>query len=126
MANLVEVQVLDEGHDHLVVKVHIHGDGGGQVVDHKIIDASVYGASELVLLSVQGSMTGFSCFLNWDASSPVHLWNIAETDVNQDFRRYGGIPNNAGAGKTGDVTITTASLAASAHGQFIASFRKVV
>jgi len=44
----------------------------------------------------------------FDATSDVLAWELRENDARtMDFRDFSGIPNNAGAGKTGDIAFTT-------------------
>jgi hypothetical protein len=51
--------------------------------------------------------------LAWDATADVICLTIGEDQFQaHDFSDYGGIPNNSGAGKTGDVVFTTIGAAA--------------
>jgi hypothetical protein len=48
--------------------------------------------------------------LLWDATTDVTLLNLSgSNDADMCFEAFGGIPNNAGAGVTGDVLLTTAA-----------------
>lgn len=44
----------------------------------------------------------------WDATTDVFAWGIPQnTNYLMDFSQFGGITNNAGAGKTGNILFTT-------------------
>jgi hypothetical protein len=48
--------------------------------------------------------------LLWDATAPTILLNLSgSNDADMCFESTDGIPNNAGAGVTGDVLLTTAA-----------------
>lgn len=96
------MQILEEGHRNLVVKC--------MAVGTYTIDVSALNppCQEVSILQVQYDFPG-------DATSSTIIWG-ATTDVDAlafhghaetlDFRGFGGVTNNAGAGKTGDVDIT--------------------
>ena len=45
----------------------------------------------------------------WDATTDQFAWQIPQnSNYLMDLSSFGGIPNNAGAGSTGDVLFTTA------------------
>lgn len=44
--------------------------------------------------------------LDWDATANVRFLNLTVGQEHWDFRKEGGINNNAGAGITGDVIVT--------------------
>jgi hypothetical protein len=44
----------------------------------------------------------------WDATTDVFAWAIPQnTNYLMDFSQFGGLTNNAGAGKTGNILFTT-------------------
>lgn len=52
-------------------------------------------------------------FLEWDATTDVLALTIPPNlDIHQNFRKHGGLPSQAGAGKTGDIQLTTTGLGA--------------
>ena len=126
MANLIEKQTVMDGERNLVVKAHIEGDGSGEETATFLIDMSAYSNSptSLKLLHLKAALTGFSAELYWDATSDIHLFNVPDFDVDQDFGDFGGIPNNAGTGVTGDVNITTTGLGAGDTGHIVLHFLK--
>ena len=59
-------------------------------------------------MRVSHAIVGMSVQLFLDATSNVLLMELAESsNGHMDFRDFGGIPNNAGSGKTGDILFTT-------------------
>ena len=41
----------------------------------------------------------------WDASSNVEAYKLLDTEGYYDFSSFGGLQNNAGSGKTGDICL---------------------
>ncbi len=50
----------------------------------------------------------------WDATTPVYILDFTGAGHTPDYRRFGGLTNNAGAGKTGRVLLSTQGWTASA------------
>lgn len=124
MAHTIETQTIVDNKRETVVKVHIHGDGASADLDNVlIVDASALSADEFKLMRIQATLSGFTAFLSWQANTPIHMYNIADYDVDQDFGHFDGIPNNAGTGKNGDILVSTAGLV-SGHGHFILTLKK--
>lgn len=126
MPNTVELQTINDGPRNLVLHLHIDGDGSGDLSAQKIIDASsyLYSPTKLRLLILQAEFTGFTGELIWDATTPKHCFEIPDYDVDKDFTKFGGIPNNAGTGITGDVLLTTVGLGSGDTGHAILHFIK--
>lgn len=56
---------------------------------------------------------GLEVTMSWAATTPVMIITIPQNDnYLMDYSTFGGIPNNAGAGKTGDITFTTLDVSA--------------
>lgn len=126
MANTVEIETIVDGSRNLVVKVHIDGDGSGEETNKLLVDASTYAPAftDLKLMKIQSNLIGFSAELIWDATVNVHGWTLPDYEQNQEFYEMGGIHNNAGAGKTGDVLISTIGLGAGDTGHALLYFKK--
>lgn len=64
--------------------------------------------SAVSILKISGLTHGLYLTLLWDADSPVRIESIPEnTQYTQDYSLFGGLTNNAGAGKNGKVLFTT-------------------
>lgn len=129
MAVTSTAQTIVDGERNLVVKCKLTGDGT-DVTALKIIDASAYsnptpgvGAS-LKVVKVQSQMDGFTGALLWDADTDVEFLNIPDGEMTQDFSSVGGLVNNAGAGITGDIMLTTLGNAAGEDGTIIIHMKK--
>jgi len=129
MANTITSQTIVDGTKNLIVKIDILGDASGEETATVIVDASTFtpAYTDCSLVGIHATLVGFTARLYWDATANVPLFSIADYEVNlttQEVRRFGGLPNNAGAGKTGDVLMTTAGLGAADHGTLILEFEK--
>ncbi len=115
-----------DGSRNLVVKIHINGDGTGEETDTLLIDASTYSPAftESKLMKMTSNIVGFSAELNWDATVNTICVIARAGDSEFDFSTIGGIPNDSGAGRTGDLLITTVGLGAADHGILILEFKK--
>jgi hypothetical protein len=123
MAATATQQIIANGPRNLVLKYTIAGTTSDatavKLVDVSALDSSI-GVNDLKLMSIQAALTGFTCSLLWDATANVDLVYIPDEEtVNLDFSKFGGIPNNAGSGATGDVLFTTVGYTASGDGGII-------
>ena len=56
---------------------------------------------------------GLEVTMSWDATTPLMIITLPQnTNYFMDYSMFGGIPNNSGAGKTGDITFTTLDVGA--------------
>ena len=62
---------------------------------------------DLVIDWVQWDISGMNVQIDWDATANVTALLLGAGQGVQDYRIFGGVSNNAGAGKTGDVLVTT-------------------
>lgn len=124
MANTIQTQVMSDGPRNLVLNIYISGDGSGDESATLLVDASSYGASSLSLESFWANFSGFTADLLWDATANVPFLHLADYDVNYAPHKANGIPNNAGAGKTGDILITTVGLGSGDKGSLILTLKK--
>lgn len=113
MANIVTTQTLVDGSRNLVVHVAVVGDGSGEEIDTVIVDASSFTPAgiDYKLMKINGGADGCSAILGWDADTIIPFLNLpADHSHFADYTDIGGLINNAGVGKTGDVLIITRSL----------------
>uniref|UniRef100_A0A6M3KNC0 Putative structural protein n=1 Tax=viral metagenome TaxID=1070528 RepID=A0A6M3KNC0_9ZZZZ len=118
MANAIATQVIEDGNRDTIIKWTIVGDGSGDETKTIIFDASAYKIASIdnKLWKIQISTVGASAILYWDATTDIPLISLpADHPQEFDFSEYGGIPNNGGAGRTGDILITTSGLGAGEH-----------
>jgi len=109
MAN--SIQTIEDGPRNLVIKV----DGAGGDALAKIVDVATltYPCTRVKLAKVffQLAPAG-TADLFWEATANVvllHLYGGNDSDLCFDDKFITGIPNNAGAGITGNVLLTTSA-----------------
>ncbi len=124
MANTITSQTILNGSRNLIVKTTITGDGSGEESNTVLIDASAFDTSDIKIMSVTSSLTGFSFKLSWDATANVDALVVSERDTEQCFRKIGGLVNNSGAGKTGDILISSTGLGSGDEGYVILNMKK--
>jgi len=114
MADAVTSQTIIDGERNCVMKFTNVSDGTGESavakVDVSALAANAAGVScsEVRIMRISHAIVGMSVQVFLDASSNVLLVELAESsNGHMDFRDFGGLPNNAGSGKTGDVLFTT-------------------
>jgi hypothetical protein len=119
----VSTQVLESGPRNTIIKVFFTGDVGGDLTDSVIYDASAYSpiTTNDKLRSVFYNLNGFDAVLYWDANTNVPIISLDQgllKDV-PFFPEGGGLPNNGGAGRTGDILMTTNGLTTGNDGYII-------
>ena len=117
MANTVTSQILLDGSQRLVIKWYLSSDGvAGEVTDQVVVDVSALtpAATKVSLERVIWSLTGFDAILEWDATADVEILRLGAAASTSDLcmKEFGGIWNNAGAGITGDMLLTTSGFTA--------------
>ena len=114
MADALTSQVIQDGPRNAVLKFTNISDGTGQAAA-VLVDVSSLSSDPLTnqvcngvtLQSISYSNVGMGVELLWDANTNVPLLNLLQNWSDQlDFSDY-GIPNNSGAGRTGDILVTT-------------------
>jgi len=130
MANTITKQTIVDGSKWLIVKIHIDGDGSGEETGTVIVDASTYNPAftNESLCGLHANLSGFTCDLYWDATANVPITNVPDYEVHLTDAELGhmggGFPNDAGAGKTGDIVINTFGLGANDHGTITLKIKK--
>jgi len=114
MADAVTSQTIQDGERNCIMKFSNVSDGTGESavakVDVSALAANAAGVScsEVRVMRVSHAIVGMSVQLFLNASSNVLLIELAESsNGHMDFKDFGGIPNNAGSGKNGDILFTT-------------------
>ena len=114
MADAVTSQTLLEGERNVVMKFTNVSDGTGESAVKKVDVSSLasnsrgIACSDVRLSKITYSCVGMSVQVFFDATSNVLALELGDgTDGTLDFSDFGGIVNNAGSGKTGDIDFTT-------------------
>ncbi len=114
MADAVTSQTIIDGERNCVMKFTNVSDGTGESAVAKV-DVSALASnsagvacSEVRVMRISHAIVGMSVQLFLDATSNVLLMELAESsNGHMEFEDIGGLPNNAGSGKTGDILLTT-------------------
>ena len=119
MADALTSQVIQDGPRNAILKFTNDSDGTGQALA-VLVDVSTLSADPLTkqvcngvtLQSITYSNVGMGVELFWDATTNIPLLNLLTDWSDQlDFSDF-GIPNDAAAGKTGDILVTTSAATA--------------
>jgi len=109
MADSVATQTILNGSRKLVMKLVNVSDGTGESEVVKV-DVSSYTPTitRVKISKIVFSTDGMAVQILWDATTPVLAYTLAKDQTGiLDFRPFGGLHNNAGAGITGDIIFTT-------------------
>ena len=114
MADAVTSQTIIDGERKCVMKFTNVSDGSGESAVAKV-DVSALAAnsagtscSEVRVMRVSHAIVGMSVQLFLNATANVLLMELAESsNGHMDFKDFGGLTNNAGDGKNGDILLTT-------------------
>ena len=109
MADAVTVQTLYDGPGEYIVKLTNVSDGTGESAVTKITVASLSApCSELAIKKITFSTAGMGVDLLWGATANVLIWHIPPDFAEElCFDGSSQLVNNAGAGKTGNLLLTT-------------------
>ena len=119
MADAVASQTILDGERLFIAKYTNISDGTGETAALKI-DVSTLAPNSFNLAcngvkinKIYGTTHGMQVRILWDATIDEFVWQLPQnSNYLMDFSSFGGIPNNAGAGKTGDVLFTTTDFTA--------------
>lgn len=107
MADAVTSQTIIDGLRNVVMKFTNLSDGTGETAVLKVDVSTLNGAPSTVKINkVHYSVAGMVATLLWDATTDVRIMDL-QGDGWFDAREFGGLINNAGAGITGDILLTT-------------------
>jgi hypothetical protein len=117
MADAVATQILVDDTRRAVLKFTNISDGTGESGAVKINVSALSGyqglpCTSVAIYTVDAITAGMGLNMLWDATTDVVCVTIGEADfVTFNFSRFGGLTNNAGAGKTGNLLFTTVGAA---------------
>lgn len=119
MADAVTTQVLLDGERLYIAKFTNISDGTGEnkviKIDVSSLNPNIYGlaCNGVKINKIWATTHGLEVQMYWDATTDQYVWLIPQnTNYLMDFSTFGGIPNNAGAGSTGDLLFSTADASA--------------
>ena len=119
MADAIASQTLIDGERMAIMKFTNLSDGTGESKVLKVdVSALTPSASGLActgvnITKIYSATHGLEVQIYWDATTDVFCWCVPQnSQYTMDFEKIGGLTNNAGAGKTGDVLFSTADASA--------------
>ena len=114
MADAVTSQTLFDGDKHVVMKFTNISDGTGESavkkVDVSALESDINGntCTSVAIEKIWWQCIGMKVRLFFDATSDKFIIELGENQSGyHDYSEFGGIKNNAGSGKTGDIDFTT-------------------
>jgi len=115
MADAVSSTVLSDGTHRAVIQITNLSDGTGESAVTKVDVSGLTpradgtACSSVRIEKVSHSITGFTQVqLLWNATTDTIALALAEaSNGHMDFSDFGGLSNTAGAGKNGDINLTT-------------------
>ena len=114
MADTVASQTIDDGPRYAVIKLTNVSDGTGEravtKVDVSGVSSSANGVActGATIQKIWWQCTGMKVSILFDATSDVLAIQLGENQSGyHDYTSFGGLTNNAGSGKTGDIKFTT-------------------
>jgi len=119
MADAVASQTLFDGERVAIMKFTNISDGTGEnkvlKVDVSALNPSAAGGAcdGVTITKIHASTHGMEVLMYWDATTDVVIQTIPQnTSYTLDYEKFGGLTNNAGAGKNGDILFSTSDASA--------------
>ena len=119
MADAVTSQTILDGERLFIAKFTNISDGTGETgvlkIDVSTLNPNSFGlaCNGVKINKIYGTTHGMEVRILWDATTDQFAWQIPQnSNYLMDLSSFGGIPNNTGAGSTGDVLFTTADASA--------------
>ena len=114
MADTVASQTIDDGPKYAVIKLTNISDGTGESAVTKVdvsglaSSANGVACTGATIQKIWWQCTGMKVSILFDATSDVLAIQLGENKSGyHDYTLFGGLTNNAGSGKTGDIKFTT-------------------
>lgn len=119
MADAVTSQTLLDGERLAIMKFTNISDGTGETAVTKVNvanlakSASGLSCTAVTINKIHSVCHGMEVRMYWDATTDVPFFlSTVNTNYCNDFSEFGGITNNAGAGKNGNIVFSTADATA--------------
>ena len=114
MADAVASQTLVDNERVAIMKFTNISDGTGEnkvlKVDVSALSSNAAGGvcNGVTITKIHASTHGMEVQIWWDATTDVLCWQVPQnSQYTWDWSQIGGLTNNSGAGKTGDVLFST-------------------
>ena len=115
MADAVTSQTLLDGERLAIMKFTNISDGTGESLVTKVNVSSLAASGSgkactgVIINKITSVCHGMEVRMYWDATTDVPFFlTTVNTNYENDFSNIGGITNNSGAGKTGNILFSTA------------------
>ena len=115
MADAVTSQTLLDGERLAIMKFTNISDGTGESAVTKVTASSLAASnsgkacSGVTVTKIMSVCYGMEVRMYWDATTDVPFFlSTVNTNYENDFSKIGGITNNAGTGKNGNIVFSTA------------------
>jgi hypothetical protein len=119
MADAVTSQTLLDGERLAIMKFTNISDGTGEVAVTKVNVSSLTASNSgkactgVTVTKITSVCHGMEVRMYWDATTDVPFFlSTINTNYMNDFSEFGGITNNAGVGKNGNIVFSTADATA--------------
>jgi hypothetical protein len=119
MADAVTSQTLLDGERLAIMKFTNISDGTGETAVTKVNVANLTASNSgkactgVTVTKITSVCHGLEVRMYWDASTDVPFFlSTINTNYENDFSTIGGITNNSGAGKNGNIVFSTADASA--------------
>jgi hypothetical protein len=114
MADAVTSQTLLDGERLAIMKFTNISDGTGETAVTKVNVSTLTASSSgktctgVTVTKITSVCHGMEVRMYWDASTDVPFFlSTVNTNYENDFSNFGGITNNAGTGKNGNIVFST-------------------
>ena len=114
MADAVATQILFDGDREAIMKFTDISDGTGETKVAKVIPGNLKpsyagkACTELKIVRIYAMTHGMEVAMYWNATADVLITVVPQNNnYVSDYTSFGGLWNNAGAGKTGNIKFTT-------------------
>ena len=114
MADAVTSQTLIDGPNKAVIKFTNVSDGSGESAVKKVDVSALSNSGDgvacsgVVIERIWWQCIGMKVKILWDATTDAFCIELGENQSgDHDYTSFGGLTNNAGSGKTGDIMFTT-------------------
>jgi hypothetical protein len=112
MANALTIETIDDGPRNLVIKLVAKADTSdfslSKIIDVTTLSTTFPPTTQVCIQEIQFSVQdGWYVVLFWEATTNKRIINLPGRGIYPVGSNYGGIQNDAGVGKTGNVLLST-------------------